>query len=153
MGILGKILPIAVIGAAIIYFGNIISRPAAASASASAFGETGSALGRVLSNLGSGAAELGIGIGEGGVGLFKPFWEVKNLMASVPVVYDSNVAGAANSSAVAQSEGETHVHMAGNIQTTPSASTITWSGGTTATVPTLSAAAQTYYRNLGVSVT
>lgn len=148
MGILGKILPIALIGAAIIYFGNIMGRPAAASASAGALGDTGTAIGRVLSNIGSGASELGIGIGQGGVGLFKPFWEVKNLMATVPVVYDSNVAGAANSSAVAQSEGETVRNV-----NTPSSSTITWSGGTTATVPTLSAAAKSYYGNLGVSVT
>jgi len=142
MGILGKILPIAVIAAAIIYFGNIISRPAAASASAGAFGETGSAIGKVLSNLGSGASELGIGIGEGGVGLLKPFWEVKNLMAMVPVIYDSTVAGAANSSAAAQTQ-------AGNKGT----STITWSSGTTASVPTLSAAAQSFYASKGVSVT
>ena len=148
MGILGKILPIAVIGAAIIYFGNIISRPAAASASAGAFGETGSAIGNVLSNLGSGASQLGIGIGQGGVGLLKPFWEVKNLMASVPVVYDAAVAGAANSSAVAQSAGETV-----NNVSKPSSSTITWSSGTTATVPTLSPAAVSYYKKLGVSVT
>ena len=148
MGIIGKILPIALIGAAILYFGNIISRPAAASASAGAFGDTGSAIGRVLSNLGSGASELGIGIGEGGVGLLKPFWEVKNLMATVPVVYDANVAGAANSSAVAQSEGET----SGGVSR-PSSSTITWSGGTTATVPSLSAAARSYYSARGVSVT
>jgi len=31
-------------------------------------------------------------------------------------------------------------------------STITWSGGTSATVPTLSAEAKSYYRKLGVSV-
>ena len=148
MGIIGKILPIAALGAAILYFGNIISRPAEASASAGALGETGSAIGRVFSNLGSGAAELGIGIGEGGVGLLKPFWEVKNLMATVPVIYDANVVGAANSSAVAQSQGETNRGV-----NRPSSSTITWSGGTTATVPSLSAAARSYYSARGVSVT
>mgnify|MGYP001265340985 CR=1 FL=1 len=148
MGIIGKILPIALIGAAILYFGNIISRPAEASASAGALGETGTAIGRVFSNLGSGASELGIGIGEGGVGLLKPFWEVKNLMASVPVVYNAAVAGAANSSAVAQSEGET----VGNVSK-PSSSTITWSNGTSASVPTLSAAAKSFYSARGVSVT
>jgi len=148
MGIFSKILPIALIGGAILYFGNIISRPGEASASAGALGETGSAIGRVFSNLGSGAAELGIGIGEGGVGLLKPFWEVKNLMATVPVVYDANVVGAANSSAVAQSQGETVRNVS-----RPSSSTITWSGGTTATVPTLSAAARSFYAARGVSVT
>ena len=148
MGLLGKILPIAAIAAAIIYFGNIMSRPAEASASAGALGDTGSAIGRVLSNIGLGASQLGIGIGEGGVGLFKPFWEIKNLMATVPVVYDSNVAGAANSSAVAQSEGET----VGNVSR-PSSSTITWSGGTTASVPSFSAAARSFYAARGVSVT
>ena len=148
MGLLGKILPIAALGTAVIYFGNIISRPASASASAGALGETGSAIGNVLSNLGSGASELGIGIGEGGVGLLKPIWEIKNLMAMVPVVYDANVAGAANSSAVAQSEGETVRNVS-----RPSSSTITWSGGTTATVPSLSPAARSYYAARGVSVT
>ena len=148
MGIIGKILPIAALGAAILYFGNILSRPQEAKETASALGETGSAIGRVFSNLGSGASELGIGIGEGAVGLLKPFWEVKNLMATVPVVYDANVAGAANSSAVAQSEGETVRNVS-----RPSSSTITWSGGTTATVPSLSAAARSYYSARGVSVT
>jgi len=148
MGIIGKILPIALIGAAILYFGNIISRPGEASASAGALGETGTAIGRVFSNLGSGASELGVGIGEGGVGLLKPFWEVKNLMATVPVVYDAAVAGAANSSPVAQNEGETVRNVS-----KPSPSTITWSSGTVAVVPTLSAAAKQYYGNLGVSVT
>ena len=148
MGLLGKILPIAAVGAAILFLGNIFSRPASASASAGALGETGSALGSTLSSLGSGLSDLGIGLGEGGVGLFKPFWEVKNLMATVPVVYDAAVAGAANSSAVAQSEGETVRNVS-----RPSSSTITWSGGTTATVPSLSAAARSYYSARGVSVT
>ena len=148
MGLLGKILPIAAVGAAILFLGNIFSRPTAASASAGALGETGSAIGNVLSSLGSGASDLGIGLGEGGVGFLKPIWEIKNLMATVPVVYDSNVAGAANSSAVAQSEGET----VNNISR-PSSSTITWSGGTTASVPSLSAAARSFYAARGVSVT
>jgi len=148
MGLLGKILPIAAIGAAIIYFGNIMGRPAAASASAGALGDTGSAIGNVLSSIGSGLSDLGIGAGEGGVGLFKPFWEVKNLMATVPVVYDANVVGAANSSAVAQSQGETVRNVS-----RPSSSTITWSSGTTASVPSLSAAAKSFYAARGVSVT
>ena len=148
MGIFSKILPIAAIGAGILFLGNMLSRPAAASASAGALSETGSAIGNVLSNLGSGASDLGIGLGEGGVGFLKPVWEIKNLMATVPVVYDSNVAGAANSSAVAQSEGETVRNV-----NRPTSSTITWSGGTTATVPTLSAAARSFYAARGVSVT
>ena len=148
MGLLGKILPIAALGAAILFLGNIFSRPAEASASAGALGETGSAIGDVLSSIGSGLSDLGTGAGEGGVGLFKPFWEVKNLMATVPVVYDANVVGAANSSAVAQSQGETVRNVS-----RPSSSTITWSGGTTATVPSLSAAARSYYSARGVSVT
>ena len=148
MGIFSKILPIAIIGAGLLFLGNIFSRPAAASLSAGALTETGSAIGNVLSNLGSGASNLGIGLGEGGVGFLKPIWEIKNLMATVPVVYDSNVAGAANSSAVAQSEGET----VNNISR-PSSSTITWSGGTTASVPSLSAAARSFYAARGVSVT
>ena len=148
MGILSKILPLAALGVAIMFIGNIFGRPAQASLGASALGETGSAIGSTLSNIGGGAEDLGSGVGSGLVGLFKPFWEIKNLMDVVPVVYDSTVAGAANSSAVAQISGETV-----NNVNRPSSSTITWSSGTTRSVPTLSAAAKSFYAARGVSVT
>ena len=75
--------------------------------------------------------------------MFKPLWELKNLL------FDANVSGAASVGPVSQEQGTTNV-MTG--VPTPSSSTITWSSGTTATVPTLSAAARAFYGNLGVSV-
>ena len=146
MGILSKILPILALGVGVIFLGNALTRPASASATAGALGETGSALGGTLSSFGSGAKELGQGVGGGLAGLFQPFWEIKNLIATP--VFDSNVAGAANVSSVAQSSGETNRGVS-----RPSSSTITWSGGTTRSVPTLSAAAKSFYAARGVSVT
>ena len=146
MGIVSKILPLAAIGVALLFLGNIFSRPAQATSGATALGETGVAIGSTLSNIGSGAADLGTGTGTGLAGLFKPFWEIKNLIATP--VFDSNVAGSANVSSVAQISGETNQGV-----NRPSSSTITWSGGTTASVPTLSAAAKSFYAARGVSVT
>ena len=142
MGILSKILPIAALGVAIMFIGNIFGRPAQASLGASALGETGSAIGSTLSNIGSGAADLGGGVGSGLAGLFKPFWEIKNLINLPSEVESTQVSGSANSSAVAQNEG-------GNR----SSNTITWSSGASASVPTLSAAARSFYAARGVSVT
>jgi len=146
MGILSKILPLLAVGVGIIFLGNALTRPASASLTAGALGETGSALGGTLSSLGIGASDLGSGVGKGLAGLLKPIWEVKNLIATP--IFDSNVAGAANVSSVAQSSGETNRGVS-----RPSSSTITWSGGTTRSVPTLSAAAKSFYSARGVSVT
>ena len=146
MGIFSKILPLVAVAIGVIFLGNALTRPASASLTAGAVGETGSAIGGTLSSLGIGAADLGIGTGKGLAGLFQPFWEVKNLIATP--IFDSNVAGAANVSSVAQSSGETNQGVS-----RPSSSTITWSGGTTRSVPTLSAAAKSFYSARGVSVT
>ena len=146
MGILSKILPILALGVGVIFLGNALTRPTSASATAGALGETGAALGGTLGSIGTGAKELGQGVGGGLAGLFQPFWEIKNLIATP--VFDSNVAGAANVSSVAQSSGETNQGVS-----RPSSSTITWSGGTTRSVPTLSAAAKSFYSARGVSVT
>ena len=146
MGFLSKILPLAAVGLGIIFLGNAISRPASASATAGALGQTGAAIGESLGNIGTGAKALGQGTGAGLAGLFQPFWEIKNLIATP--VFDSNVAGSANVSSVAQISGETNQGV-----NRPSSSTITWSGGTTASVPTLSAAAKSFYAARGVSVT
>ena len=146
MGFLSKILPILALGVGVIFLGNALTRPGSASATATALGETGSAFGTSLGAIGRGGQALGEGVGSGFVGLLKPFWEVKNLIATP--IFDSNVAGAANISSVAQSSGETNRGVS-----SPSSSTITWSGGTTRSVPTLSAAAKSFYSARGVSVT
>jgi hypothetical protein len=139
MGILSKILPLLAIGVGVIFLGNALTRPASASLTAGALGETGSALGGTLSSLGLGASDLGSGVGKGLAGLFQPFWEVKNLLGVIP---SPNVAGSANVSVAAQQQ-------AGN----KGSSTITWSSGTSASVPSLSAAARSFYSSRGVSVT
>ena len=146
MGILSKILPIAALGVAIMFIGNIFGRPAEASLGASALGKTGFAIGSTLSSIGGGAADLGSGVGSGLAGLFQPFWEIKNLIATP--VFDANVAGSANTSPGAQISGETNQGV-----NRASSNTITWSGGTTRTVPTLSPAAKSFYASKGVSVT
>ena len=139
MGILSKILPIMALAVGVIFLGNALSRPASASLTAGALGQTGAALGGTLSSLGLGASDLGSGVGSGFVGLLKPFWEVKNLLGVIP---SPNVAGSANVSAAAQTQ-------AGNT----GSQTITWSSGTSASVPSLSPAAKSYYSSRGVSVT
>ena len=146
MGIFSKILPLLAVGVGVIFLGNALSRPASASATAGALGETGSALGGTLSSLGTGASDLGSGVGKGLAGLFQPFWEIKNLIATP--VFDANVAGSANTSPVAQISGETNQGV-----NRACSNTITWSGGTTRTVPTLSPAAKSFYASKGDSVT
>ena len=146
MGILSKILPIVALGVGVIFLGNALTRPASAQHTATALSQTGAALTGTLGSLGGAAQGLGEGVGGGLVGLLKPIWEVKNLIATP--IFDSNVAGAANISSVAQSSGETNRGVS-----RPSSSTITWSGGTTRSVPTLSAAAKSFYSSRGVSVT
>jgi hypothetical protein len=147
MGILSRIVPLVALGLGVIFVGNALIRPKDAGATVDVFEEGGSAIGSSLGKIGSGAAGLGEGVGTGLAGLLKPFWEIKNLITAVPV-FDASVAGSANASAVAQSQGETSV--SGN--TSPRSSTITWSSGTTRNVPTLSAAAKSYYSSRGVSV-
>ena len=139
MGFLSKILPLVAFGVGILFLGNALTRPASASLTAGALSESGSALGGTLSSIGIGAGDLGGGIGKGLAGLLQPFWEVKNLLGVIP---SPNVAGSANVSVAAQQQ-------AGN----KGSSTITWSSGTSASVPSLSAAAKSFYASKGVSVT
>jgi hypothetical protein len=140
VGLFGKLLPLVAAGVGIFFIGNILSRPAHAAESAGALSETGSAIGTTLGSLGAGVAQLGTGVGSGLVGLLKPGWELKNLIYGE----STEVPGSANASAVAQSD-------AGGAGRTGS-NTITWSSGTSRTVPSLSAAAKSHYSSLGVSV-
>ena len=97
---------------------------------------------RQIASIGSGIGQSLRSIGSGSAKLLDPLFSLRDL------VYSSDVSGGANVSPVAQVEGETN-----NGRLTPSSSTITWSSGTTASVPSLSPAARSYYRSLGVRVT
>ena len=112
---------------------NALIRPQSAIGTGAALTETGTG----IASIGSGIGESLRSIGSGSAKLLDPLFSLKDL------VFDSRVSGAANTSAVAQNEG---------LGANPSSSTITWSSGTTRTVPSLSAAAKSYYRSRGVSV-
>jgi len=129
-------LALGLVGAFLI---NSLVRPASAAATGGALQETG--LG--IASIGAGIGESLRSIGSGSAKLLDPLFSLRDLL------YDANVSGAASVGPVSQSQGTTNINT-GTAR--PSTSTITWSSGTTATVPTLSAAATSYYRNLGVSV-
>ena len=112
---------------------NALVRPQSALGTGAALTETGMGIG----SIGQGIGDSIRSIGSGSAKLLDPLFSLKDL------VYDAKVSGAANVSAVAQNQGE---------GARPTSSTITWSSGTTRTVPTLSAAAKSYYRSRGVSV-
>ena len=112
---------------------NALVRPQSALGTGAALTETGIGIG----SIGQGIGESLRSIGSGSAKLLDPLFSLKDL------IYDAKVSGSANVSAVAQNQGE---------GSRPTSSTITWSGGTTRTVPTLSAAAKSYYRSRGVSV-
>jgi hypothetical protein len=138
--VIGKLtgyLALGLIGAFLI---NAIVRPAQASATGGALQETG--LG--IASIGAGVGESLRSIGSGSSKLLDPLFSLKDLL------YDANVSGAASVGPVSQSQGSTSITRG---TSNPSSSTITWSSGTTATVPTLSPAAKSFYSNLGVSVT
>ena len=83
--------------------------------------------GAALQETGSGIAAIGSGIGES--------------LRSIG-------SGSANVGAVANESMQQEFSK----PSTPVSSTITWSSGTSAQVPSLSPAAKAYYRNIGVSV-
>jgi hypothetical protein len=136
IGKLTSYLALGLVGAFLI---NALARPADAIGTAGALQETGKGIAAIGTGFGSSLSSLG----QGGADLLKPLWELKNLL------FDANVSGAASVGPVSQEQGTTNVKTG---VPTPSSSTITWSSGTTATVPTLSAAARSFYGNLGVSV-
>jgi hypothetical protein len=112
---------------------NALIRPQSAIGTGAALTETGIG----ISSIGQGIGDSIRSIGSGSAKLLDPLFSLKDL------VYDAKVSGAANVSAVAQNQGE---------GARPTSSTITWSSGTTRTVPTLSAAAKSFYKSRGVSV-
>jgi len=135
VGKIGGYLAIGLIGAFLL---NALARPQEAIATGAALESTGQGIG----GIGAGIGDALRSIGSGSAKLFDPLFTLRDL------VYDSNVSGAANTSPVAQVSGETNRGVL-----SPSSSTITWSSGTTASVPSLSPAAKSFYAARGVSVT
>jgi|TARA_R100001086_G_scaffold38012_1_gene16904 hypothetical protein len=136
--VIGKITSYLALGLVGAFLLNTIIRPTSALGTGAALQETGIG----ISSIGKGIGDSLRSIGQGSAKLLDPLFSLRDL------VYSADVSGAANVSPVAQNEGETNYAVS-----TPSSSTITWSSGTTASVPSLSPAAKSYYRSLGVSVT
>jgi len=137
--VIGKLtgyLALGLVGAFLI---NALVRPASAIGTGGALQETG----KGIASIGEGIGQSLRSIGSGSSKLLDPLFSLKDLL------YDANVSGSASVGPVSQQQGATNV-VTGAIN--PSSSTITWNSGTTATVPSLSPAAKSYYSNLGVSV-
>jgi hypothetical protein len=136
IGRLASYLGIALVGAWLV---NTLIRPNEALGSAAALVETGSGIASIGEGIGSSLRS----IGSGSAKLLDPLFSLKDLL------YDSRVAGSATISPVAQNSGS----LTPSNNSNPSSSTITWSNGTTASVPSLSPAARSYYSALGVKTT
>jgi hypothetical protein len=136
IGKLTSYLALGLVGAFLI---NSLVRPASAIGTGAALQETGKGIASIGAGLGSSLRS----IGSGSAKLLDPLFSLRDLL------YDANVSGAASVGPVSQEQGTTDV--ATGIAN-PSSSTITWSSGTTASVPTLSAAARSFYGNLGVTI-
>tara|TARA_B100000809_G_scaffold104804_1_gene103304 strand:- start:404 stop:817 length:414 start_codon:yes stop_codon:yes gene_type:complete len=136
--VIGKITSYLALGLVGAFLLNTIIRPAEAIGTGGALQETG----KGIASIGTGIGNSLRSIGSGSAKLLDPLFSLRDL------IYSSDVTGAANVSPAAQAAGETNYNVS-----TPSSSTITWSSGTTASVPSLSPAAKSYYRARGVSVT
>jgi hypothetical protein len=123
---------------------NALIRPQAALGTGAALQETGSG----IASIGAGIGESLRSIGSGSAKLFDPLFTLRDL------VFSSSVPGGANVSPTAQVEGRmiSSAIYPKPVSKSSDTSTITWSNSS-ATVPTLSAAAKAFYRARGVSVT
>ena len=135
--VIGKITSYLALGLVGAFLINALVRPQSALGTGAALTETGTG----IASIGAGIGDSLRSIGSGSAKLFDPLFTLRDL------VFSSDVAGAANVSAAAQVSGETN-----NGQLKPSSSTVTWSSGTTRSLPSLSPAARSYYRARGVSV-
>jgi len=136
--VIGKITSYLALGLVGAFLLNTLIRPQSALGTGAALQETGSG----IASIGAGIGDSLRSIGSGSAKLLDPLFSLRDL------VYSSDVSAAAGVGAVNQAQGETN-----NGVLTPSSSTITWSNGSSASVPSLSPAARSYYRSLGVSVT
>ena len=136
IGKIGSYLALGLVGAFLL---NTLIRPASALGTGAALQETGIG----IASIGAGIGDSLRSIGSGSAKLFDPLFTLRDL------VYSSDVSGSANVGAVANES----MQQTFTKPSTPTSSTITWSSGTSAQVPSLSPAAKSYYRNIGVSVT
>ena len=137
--VIGKITSYLALGLVGAFLLNTLIRPASALGTGAALQETGSG----IASIGRGIGESLRSIGSGSAKLFDPLFTLRDL------VYSSDVSGSANVGAVANESMQQEFSK----PSTPVSSTITWSSGTSRQVPSLSPAAKSYYRGLGVSVT
>jgi|TARA_B110000263_G_scaffold236490_1_gene235877 hypothetical protein len=80
VGIIKKILPIALIGIGLFAAANIVARPGSASMSAKALSETLTSFGGGIGSIGSGVQSLFSGIGTGSAQLLNPLFTLKDLI-------------------------------------------------------------------------
>ena len=137
--VIGKITSYLALGLVGAFVLNTLIRPTSALGTGAALQETGIG----ISSIGKGIGDSLRFIGQGSAKLLDPLFSLRDL------VYSSDVSGSANVGAVANESMQQEF----SPPTKPVSSTITWSSGTTASVPSLSAAARSYYSARGVSVT
>lgn len=80
VGVIKKILPIALIGIGLFAAANIVARPASASLSAKALSETLTSFGGGVGSIGTGVQSLFTGIGTGSAQLLNPLFTLKDLI-------------------------------------------------------------------------
>jgi len=123
IGLLSKVVPIALLGlVAVLFF-----KKAFASSTSEAGADVGSgiaSLGSSLGSVGSGIGDLGTGIGTGLAGLFKPIWELKNLASGW---------GIGNTSTQPETNAQQRVSSNSRTRTTPSTTISTGYTGYTGT--------------------
>ena len=137
--VIGKITSYLALGLVGAFLLNTLIRPASALGTGAALQETGIG----IASIGAGIGDSLRSIGSGSAKLFDPLFTLRDL------VYSSDVSGSANVGAVANESMQQEF----SSPSKPVSSTITWSSGTSRQVPSLSPAAKSYYRGLGVSVT
>ena len=131
IGRLTGYLALGLVGAFLI---NALVRPQSAIGTGAALTETGIGIG----SIGQGIGDSIRSIGSSSAKLLDPLFSLKDLVAG----FSNLTPGSANVGASANE----------SVTAGQNRSTITWSSGTTRSVPTLSAAAKSYYRSRGVSV-
>ena len=85
MVVLGKILPIAFAGLALLFIGNAIARPVMAQQTAGALTSTGIGIGESLGSVGQGISSFLGGIGTGTAQLFNPLFTFMVVPATINI--------------------------------------------------------------------
>jgi len=128
--VLSKIVPIAVIGLGIAFLYNVLVRPAQASESAGALGQTFGAFGSGLGSIGGGINTFLSGIGEGSTRLLDPLFALKTLFYgkdSVSTILSENEATASNTT-ISDPVVNSASDQPGVTPTSPASSTVTHTG-------------------------